>query len=278
MRVGLYRLPLCMLAVCWTVVGAMAGPGTSVETLEVDGKSRSYRLHLPSTVSGRYPIVFSFHGLNSNAEQEERLSQFSSLADREGFIAVYPEGVSAKWRFMGRSDADVLFTMAIVEKLAAELPIDRRRIYATGISNGAQMAWRLACDRPDTFAAFGFVSGGYFKVCGAPPRPPIILFHGTRDRLLPYDGRGMLMPVREFAIGWAAQEGCGMASEGEVIYHKGDATGERWACRAGQEVELYTLDGKGHSWPGSMMPAFITSQDVDATAVMWAFFKAHPRP
>jgi poly(3-hydroxybutyrate) depolymerase len=57
-----------------------------------------------------------------------------------------------------------------------------------------------------------------------------------------------------------------------------DATGERWACLPGQEVELYTLDGKGHSWPGSMMPARITSQDVDATAVMWAFFKADPRP
>ena len=86
------------------------------------------------------------------------------------------------------------------------------------------------------------------------------------------------MPVRAFAMGWAAREGCRMASQGEVIYRKGDATGERWACLPGQEVELYTLDGKGHSWPGSMMPARITSQDVDATAVMWAFFEAHPRP
>src|SRR5262249_8841139 len=146
--------------------------GTSVETLQVAGETRSYRVHLPATGDGPYPIVFSFHGLNSNAKQEERLSRFSALADREGFIAVYPDGVGAKWRFMGRSDADVLFTMAIIEKLAADLPIDRRRIYATGISNGAQMAWRLACDRPDIFAAFGFVSGGYFHVCETPVRPP----------------------------------------------------------------------------------------------------------
>ncbi len=278
MRRGLFGSLLCALAHCLPVAGAMAAAGTSVETLQVAGETRSYRVHLPAIADGLYPIVFSFHGFNSNAEQEERLSQFSALADREGFIAVYPDGVGAKWRFMGRSDADVLFTTAIIDKLAAALPIDRRRIYATGISNGAQMAWRVACDRPGTFAAFGFVSGGYFKVCGAPVRPPIILFHGTSDRLLPYDGRGMLMPVREFAVGWAARDGCRLASQGEVIYRKGDATGERWACQAGREVELYTLDGKGHSWPGSSMPARITSRDIDATAVMWAFFEAHPRP
>ena len=271
-------LLLGLLLLCLCAGGAATGAGTTVETLQVGGATRSYRVHFPATGNGPYPIVFSFHGLNSNAEQEERLSQFSALADRAGFIAVYPDGIGAKWRFMGRSDADILFTMAIVEKLAADRPIDRRRIYATGISNGAQMAWRLACDRPSAFAAFGFVSGGYFKVCGTPARPPIILFHGTSDRLLPYDGRGMLMPVREFAIGWAEREGCSLASLGEVIYRRGDATGARWVCRPGEEVELYTLQGKGHSWPGSSMPAWITSQDVDATAVMWTFFQAHPQP
>jgi polyhydroxybutyrate depolymerase len=276
MKRGPLSAMLCVLALCLSAPGAAAG--TSLESLQVGGETRSYRLRLPATGERPYPIVFSFHGFNSDAEQEERLSRFSALADRKGFVAVYPEGVDAKWRFMGRSDADVLFTMAIIEKLAADHPIDRRRIYATGISNGAQMAWRLACDRPDVFAALGLVSGGYLKICGGPMRPPIILFHGTNDRLLPYDGRGVLMPVRAFAVGWAARNGCRTASRGEVIYQKGDATGERWACLPGQEVELYTLDGKGHSWPGSMMPTRITSRDVDATAVMWAFFEAHPRP
>jgi polyhydroxybutyrate depolymerase len=256
----------------------MAAPATTVETLQVGGEARSHRVHHPATGERPYPIVFSFHGFNSNAEQQERLSQFSVLADREGFIVVYPEGLDEKWRFMGRSDADVLFTTAIVEKLAMDVPIDRRRIYASGISNGAQMAWRLACDHQDLFVAFGFVSGGYLEVCGGPVRPPIILFHGTSDRLLPYDGRGVVMPVREFARGWAAQDGCRLAGQGQVIYRNGDATGERWACLSGHEVELYTLDGKGHSWPGSRMPARITSRDVDATAVMWAFFQAHSRP
>ena len=256
----------------------MAAPATRVETLQVAGEARSYRVHLPATGDRPYPIAFSFHGFNSNAEQQERLSRFSVLADREGFIAVYPEGLDEKWRFMGRSDADILLTTAIIEKLAADMPIDHRRIYATGISNAAQMAWRLACDHRDIFAAFGFVSGGYLEVCGGPVRPPIILYHGASDRLLPCDGRGMLTSVREFARGWAARDGCRLAGQGEVTYRNGDATGERWACRPGHEVVLYTLDGKGHSWPGSRMPARITSRDVDATAVMWTFFQAHPRP
>jgi polyhydroxybutyrate depolymerase len=279
MRRGSFASLFWIGTLCLGAGGAAATAAeTRVETLKIAGETRQYRVHLPATGDGPYPIVFSYHGFNSNAGQQERLSQFSALADREGFIAVYPEGVDEKWRFMGRSDADVLLTTAIIEKLAAALPIDRRRIYATGISNGAQMAWRLACDRPQVFAAFGFVSGGYLEVCTAAVRPPIILFHGTSDRLLPYDGRGMLMPVREFTRGWAARDGCRLASEGEVICRRGDATGERWACSSGQEVELYTLDGKGHSWPGSHMPASITSGDVDATVVMWAFFQAHPRP
>ena len=119
MKSRLLQPLLCILALCLSAGAAMAG--TSVETLQVAGETRSYRVHLPARGAGTYPIVFSFHGFNPNAEQEERLSQFSALADREGFIAVYPEGIDARWRFMGRSDADVLLTLAIIDKLAAEI-------------------------------------------------------------------------------------------------------------------------------------------------------------
>jgi polyhydroxybutyrate depolymerase len=256
---------------------AAAGGETTVETLTVADEERTYRVHMPADGSGPYAVVLSFHGLNSNAAQQREVSQFSVLADREGFIAVYPEGNRRKWRFMGASDADVLFTQAIIEALARRAPIDRKRIYATGISNGAQMAWRLACDRPHDFAAFGFVAGGYFRVCEATDRAPVIIFHGTKDRLLPYDGRGKLMSVRNFAMSWATRPACQPVQWGQVIYRVGDATGERWTCSPGREVDLYTLDGKGHSWPGSNMPERITSRDVDATATMWAFFESHPR-
>lgn len=276
-RRGRLAAMLAVLAGLWLWPAAGAAD-TTVESLDVAGRHRSYRLHLPTDARGPYPVVISFHGLNSTAAQQEKISRFSDLADREGFIVVYPEGVGRKWRFMGQSDADVEFAMAIIDALVARLPIDRQRLYASGISNGAQMAWRLACDRPQDFAAFGLVAGGYFGVCETAQRAPLIMFHGTSDRLLPYEGRGRLMPVRNFAMSWAAQPSCAPASWGEIILRVGDVTGERWACAPGREVDLYTLDGKGHSWPGSDMPARITSHDVDASAVMWRFFEAHPRP
>jgi polyhydroxybutyrate depolymerase len=139
------------------------------------------------------------------------------------------------------------------------------------------MSWRLACDIPDVFAAFGLVAGAYLEVCIPPPRPPLIIFHGTEDKILAYDGRAPFMAVRKFALRWAAGSGCNPPEKGELVYQNGDATGERWACQKRHEVELYTLQGKGHSWPGSAMPTRITSKDVDATAAMWAFFKEHIR-
>jgi polyhydroxybutyrate depolymerase len=254
-----------------------AQAATTVETITVGDVTRSFRLHIPEAGKGPFPLVLSIHGYRSNSAQQEKLSGFSALADREGFIVLYPDGLDDKWRFAGRTDADLNFLLAAIESVASKAPVDRNRIYATGISNGAQMSWRLACDAPDVFAAFGFVSGAYLEVCNPPPRHPLIIFHGTADRLLSYESKGPFMGVRDFAIRWAAGSGCNPANSGEIVYQKGDATGERFRCQSGHEVDLYTLQGKGHSWPGSMMPARITSRDVDATEVMWEFFKTHPR-
>ena len=266
---------LVLGAVLAAALNGIAFAATTVETITVGEESRSFRLHIPEEGRGPFPLVLSIHGYRSNAAQQEKLSGFSALADREGFIALYPDSLDDKWRFAGRTDADVKFLLAAIEAVAVKVPVDRNRIYSTGISNGAQMSWRLACDAPDVFAAFGFVAGAYLQVCNSPPRRPLIIFHGTADRLLSYEGKGLFMGVREFAIRWASGSGCNPAGSAETVYQKGDATGERFRCQKGHEVDLYTLQGKGHSWPGSKMPARITSKDVDATAVMWAFFKAH---
>lgn len=263
-------------AILTAALNGAAQAATTVESVTVGDETRSFRLHIPEEGRGPFPLVLSIHGYRSNAAQQEKLSGFSALADREGFIVLYPDGVDDKWRFAGRTDADVKFLLAAIEAVAAKAPVDRNRIYSTGISNGAQMSWRLACDAPDVFAAFGFVSGAYLEVCNPPPRHPLIIFHGTADRLLSYESKGPFMGVRDFAIRWASGSGCNPASSGEIVYQKGDATGERFRCQSGHEVDLYTLQGKGHSWPGSEMPARITSQDVDATAAMWEFFRTRP--
>jgi polyhydroxybutyrate depolymerase len=255
--------------------------GTTVETLDVGNVPRRYRLHLPpGAATGQVlPVVLSFHGRGSNAAEQESVSGFSTLADREGFIAVYPEGKNARWRVFGEVDDDVRFVRALIDALVARHQADKRRVFATGISNGAQMAWRLGCDAPNAIAGLGLVAGGYTDACvqGRAHHAAAILFHGTADRLLPYGGRDGQMGVREFARAWAARPGCAPPPVGQVVYRQGDASAERWVCDAAAPVELYTLEDKGHSWPGSTMPPRLTSQDVNASQAMWEFFRALAR-
>jgi polyhydroxybutyrate depolymerase len=272
-RISLFALPLLM---AFIALPALAASSTTKESLEVGGETRLYLLHVPPGLNGEAPLVLSFHGNGMNAEEEEDLSGFSKLADDRGFVVVYPQADNGEWRVYSGEDADVVFIDALIGHLTERLPIDRKRIYANGISLGAQFAWRLACDRPQVFAAMGLVAGGYPGVCQL-PRPPLILFHGTHDRILPYDGGRTLMPVRDFARGWAARDNCHLAEQGEIVFAQGDAKGERWACGDAGEVVLYTLEGNGHSWPGSSSPARITSRDIDASRVMLDFFAHHTK-
>jgi polyhydroxybutyrate depolymerase len=266
--------------------GEPLASGDSVRQISVDGQTRVFRLHVPpGYASGRpMPLIVNLHGFNSNAQQAESVSRMSAKADSAAFITAYPEGLGSPqaWHFgsLGEGKADVQFIRDLVATLKGEGSIDGRRIYVTGISNGAEMSYRLACDAADLFAAFAPVSGAYQKYgdCN-PSRPvPAVAFHGTDDKLLPYQGiPPLFLPVRDWAIEWASRNGCG--STPAVAYQKGDVTGETWSgCNQGADVVLYTIAGKGHSWPGSDMPAAITTQDIDATDAMWDFFAAHPMP
>jgi polyhydroxybutyrate depolymerase len=247
---------------------------------------RQYLLHVPASYQQSQPIalVINLHGYNSNAAQQAQVSQMSAAADRAGFIVAYPEGSGSpqSWKFGNRAEgqADVAFIRDMIQRLRSDYSIDTRRIYATGISNGAEMSYRLACDLSEIIAAIAPVAGGYpsFDECPATRPVPVVAFHGTDDQLLPYEGKPpLLLPVHDWAAGWAARNGC--ANPPVVIMQHGDVTGEQWGgCRAGADVVLYTIAGKGHSWPASAMPARITTRDIDATDVIWKFFAAHPKP
>lgn len=261
-------------------------PGDYVETIMVNGQARQYRLHVPPTYKPEQamPLVVNLHGLNSNAAQQEQVSQMSTKADQIGFIVVYPEGLGnpQTWHVGPRAeaDADLQFIRDLIVRLKGQLNIAPGHIYATGISNGAQMSNRLGCEMADIFAAIAPVSGGYPPSQECRPVHPVavVAFHGTADQLLPYEGQGrILLPVREWAAAWAARNGCGPTPT--ITFQHGEVTGETWShCQEGAEVVLYTIQGRGHSWPGSGMPPEITTQDINATDVIWEFFASHPMP
>lgn len=273
MRHSSVRIVVLACVLLAAVPDRAAVAGSDSRTITVGHIARTYLRHVPRGGSGALPVVIGFHGSATTAAQIETMTRFSELADREGFVAVYPQAIEKSWYTTGRNPVDVAFVRALVDDLAGTVGIDRRRVFAAGISNGAQMAWQIACAAPDLVAAVGLVAGGYPKVCGD-RRPPAIIFHGTADRLLPYGGRDGHRPIREFAAAWGAPADCaGDAIRGAVIFRKGDATAERWSCGRFEAV-LYTLSGKGHTWPGSSAPDPTASRDVDASDAMWRFFRS----
>lgn len=258
------------------------GPGDVELTLDHDGLTRRYFVHVPDDydASEPVPLVFDFHGYSSNATQEISLTDMNDLADDEGFIAVHPEGTGAlqSWNAglccataMSGDVDDVGFVRAMLEAVASMACVDRSRVYATGMSNGGFLSHRLACEASDIIAAIAPVAGviGMPMDECAPPRPvPVMHFHGTFDTIVPYGGgtASGFPSVAETIAHWASRNGC--TDEAASTYDMGDSHCETFdECEGGSEVTLCTVDGGGHLWPGGL-GSFST---IDATEHMWAF-------
>jgi len=251
------------------------------------GVSRHYLLHVPAGYRAGVPVplVLNFHGSGSNSNQEQALTGMSAKADREGFIVVYPDGINAEWATGPKADGqrDRQFVRDLVASLESQYSIDPERIYATGISNGGGMVDRLGCALAGVIAAIAPDSGAYnfWQDCH-PSRPvPVLAFHGLDDQIVPYLGgtpEFLLPPIPDWAAAWAGRDGCAPTPV-ETSPAAGVSVRTWSGCRGNAEVILYTLANHGHSWPGSTaMPAAITSMAVNATDVMWEFFRSHPMP
>ncbi len=279
-------------------------------TLKHQNRSRSYVLHVPAArPAADWPVVINFHGGGGHAKAQQRYSHMDMVADRERFLVVYPNGTGAfgnrllTWNagsccgWARKNDVDdVGFTRALVEDLARRTPIDRARIYATGLSNGAMMSYRLAVEAPDLVAAIAPVAGAMVCVPFKAGRPisilhihsiddPRALYAGGLGPPFPFTNARVLHPSVEDTIShWVEFDGCApqprveppRQGSGRSVKHA--ATLIAYApCKDGTEVALWKLAGSGHVWPGGEID-YLTwalgpgTDVIDANAQIWQFF------
>ena len=286
--------------------GKVATPGSVTSEVTVAGRRRTVIVHVPTgyTASTKVPLVLNMHGSGSKAADQEAFTGMDATADSNGFIVVYPQGVIAEasgydWNVPGvpliggkqvpaGAADDVTFLTTLVHILEQRYCVDTTRVYATGFSGGSRISSQLACDASSTFAAIAPVSGLRRPTPCPTTRPvPVLSFHGTADPVDPYNGNGQAYwtySVPRATKDWAVQDGCSLTpstsqpATGATLTHY---TG----CSGGATVELYSIAGEGHEWPGGPpLPKALTkvlgpqSDAINANAVMWAFFAAHPMP
>jgi len=280
--------------------------------IAVDGIERSYYVHVPPSYDGAtsVPLVLALHGGGGAGGNMDKLTGFNAVGDREGFIVAYPSGVGRHWsdgRAVNKKDVggkevdDVAFLTALVDRLAGDYNIDRKRVFVTGISNGAFMSFRLACDRPDVFAAAAGVAGAVTEDLAAGPAPrapvPVMFINGDEDPLVRYGGgeikvgkksRGTTLSVPASVAWWVKANGAATTPATTALPDADAADGttavrEDYAGAGGADVVLITVRGGGHTWPGGWQYLWArvigrTSRDFSASDVIWEFFKEHPRP
>lgn len=301
---------------CSAATSAM--PGASEVHVDAAGTDRWYLRNIPAAYDGStpMPLVVDIHGYAEGAVLHARMSAFGELGEREGFVTVFPHGQGSPphWNAnLGTDDVELMGTL--LDRIEAELCIDRARVYVAGFSNGAFMASVLACEYADRIAAVAPLAG-MRDVPGCEPTRavPAITFHGTVDEFVLYDGgfgagaaslpapdgsgdtlgelgadsgeNSAIVPgsidqnIPDITSAWAVRNGC----EAEPVESSvaADVVLVDFDCPVGADLNLYRIIDGGHTWPGSELSASLeaimgrTTTSIDATATIWEFFSRHP--
>ena len=270
-------------------------------TIVSSGQEREYVLYVPRNYDRAKPapLIITLHGALLAPAAQMGISRWNRLADKHGFIVVYPSGMTSGvglangalpiWPMEPEAvlKADVTFISDLIDKLEAAYNIDPSGIYLNGFSNGGGMAFALSCTLSHRIAAVGLVASAQFlpwSWCTDSRPVPMIAFHGTADRFIPYTGgsspiaRGTFPSVSTWTASWAKRNHCGpnpvesaaAADVTRLVYTN---------CVDDAAVVLYTVQGAGHQWPGGEpTPEWFAgpaSSSIDASSVMWEFFREH---
>ncbi len=260
------------------------------------GETRDYLLYVPKSYDPTKPtpLVISMHGGAMWGAAQKETSEWNTVADTYGFIVVYPSGMRGSgprgWRVNSETGQrkEVQFISELIDTVGAAYNIDPTRIYADGLSNGGCMAFVLSCMLSDRIAAVGMVAAAHmvpWSWCTDRRAVPMISFHGTADRQVPYKGgtswaaNSRFPDVPTWAANWARRNRCSLGPIDSAVAT--DVSRSVYTdCADDADVVLYTIEGGGHTWPGGkpLLPEWWvgpTSHGVDATGQMWAFFREH---
>jgi polyhydroxybutyrate depolymerase len=286
---------------------ATTPPGEAEHVISSGGTDRTYAQYVPTAHTGDAPVplVLDIHGLLEGGPIHALHTGLGPYGEQEGFVTITPDSgrTADAWELQG--DEDVTFMGDLLDQVEGELCIDRNRVYSTGLSWGGLMTTVLGCRLSDRIAAAAPVAGiAVLDPCDRTRPVPAIIFHGTDDEFLAYDGGvgaaaedlplpddpgetagdvedalldDVLPGAEASAAAWAEGNGC---PDAEPATEPVSDTVDR--LDYGCEVELYRVVGGGHTWPGSAFDAAIgdivgpVDLSVSANEVMWAFFQAHP--
>jgi polyhydroxybutyrate depolymerase len=285
-------------------------PGDYRFELTAGGRERSYLLHVPpQSAAGPRPLLVSLHGGGGNARQHRDDTGLDAAADREGYVAAYPNGTGRldsrmlTWNAGGccgyaqkNAVDDVGFIAAMLDDIEHRVAVDARRIYVVGHSNGGMMAHRVGEALPQRIAAIVSVAGSHVPAMAEGRALPVLQIHSVDDpRALYKGGLGPPFPftnarvlhpaVEDTLAAWARRDGCAAQVQQREQRQAGSDTAKLLVypgCRDGAEVALWQLTGAGHGWPGGkggresiVGPA---TKVIDANTEIWRFVSRFSLP
>ena len=287
--------------------GAQTSNSPASGEINIDGKRRTYLVHLPPNYSKEkpLPLVLAFHGGGGNAQNMVNMSGFSQKADKENFIVVYPNGsgrtdnilltfnaIGCCSYAMQQNIDDVKFVSELIDKISAEYAVDTKRVYATGFSNGGLISNRLGAELSHKITAIAPVSGTIFESSPKPKgKVAVLIIHGMKDTAVPYQGgnsqRSLVSsnqsePFKSVAYTanyWAKNNNC---QENSAKTNDGKLIREKFSgCNSGNEVEVISIIDGEHAWAGGARgrsSGDAPSNAINATDEIWEFFKRHKKP
>jgi polyhydroxybutyrate depolymerase len=283
-------------------------PAQAVVTYTLQGAQRTAVLHQPAGGAGPRPLVIALHGLGGTGENFRKWSGFDAVADREGFVALYPDAIEKRWSYgrpiiapmpalAGEPVDDTGFIRLLIDDLVSKKIADPARVYVTGDSRGGLMVYSVACALADRIAGAAALITGmteWQRDDCRPARPvPIMAIAGTADPAQPYDGMrfatGRLLSIPETMEYWRVLHGC--TAQSEHMLPRRDPAGRsritlvEWSkCTSGARLLLYRVANGGHQLPSTISTNpmseekfGIRNRDIETAEEVWSYFKTYAR-